>query len=120
MQRTVKYKFHSNPNYLKCLKAVNEAGNGISTWMVYLETKLKSRQQVYGFLSRLREAGMITGKGGIWKPVCFYPDEIIDIVKNHPEDWHDRISNADIVHFYIDATVGQIEAFEQYVDHQQK
>lgn len=68
-ERRIKYHYHTNSNWRKCLEEVNKAKTGISSHMVYLRAKLNSRQQAYGFLYRMKQAGIITGESGLWRPV---------------------------------------------------
>ena len=63
------YAYHTNPNWRKCLEVVNNDYWGVSTWTVWKKTNLGSKKSVYGFLCRLRDAGMIKGEAGFWRPV---------------------------------------------------
>lgn len=60
--------YHTNKNWRKCLEAVAKAEGGISTYMVAMRTGF-TRQQAYGFLSRMQEQNLVRGRSGIWTPI---------------------------------------------------
>lgn len=69
------YQYHTNPKWRKLLKIVNDSHTGISTRMVFQKQDMQlTHKQVYGYLRRMDEAYMISGKNGIWRPILKFKD----------------------------------------------